>query len=267
MGALPIEEKQASLEGRLRSTCQDSLWKGRVAALPVLGELLVWLWRKIAKPILEWAEHAHFVAWVVAQWSLIVSAALAIGVGFWAWSAEHAYLPVFLVALVTFVCTIWGFNGIVWLRSQRRPSKQRVAFDYAYGLSLIELHLGLDESKKDAAFQLGIRLFNASDWPIKYLVEDMNMVIGDRAIAKPNFTSMGGIVSRRSPTLFLYPPFPRSAMKKHAEGMMKFSILYGHPDFGFVRRFKRRLSVSLRLDDKPSAVYIVESESDESIQE
>src|SRR5216683_756795 len=108
----------------------------------------MWLWKKVGKPILEWTEHIHFLAGIAAHWSVVVSVLLAMGAGFWTWSAEHAYLPVFLVSLGTFVAVIWAINGIVWLRRQKRPSKARVAFDYSYGIALDEITPSHDEGNE-----------------------------------------------------------------------------------------------------------------------
>jgi hypothetical protein len=99
-------------------------------------------------------------------------------------------------------------------------------------LALSGLSLGRDERRKDVAVQVGLVLHNASDWPIKYHVEDMEVVIGDRAISKPNFTNMGGFISKGCNTMFLYPAFPQSVVNPSIEGRITYTIAYGHPDFG-----------------------------------
>lgn len=187
------------------------------------------------------------------------------GASYWAWALQWGYLPVALTGLGVFVMIIWGINGIVWLRRQSQPAKARMAFDYRYGLALLCLHMGRDEGKEEASFQVGLVLKNASEWPMKYHVEDMNVIVGDRTIAKPNFTNTGGLISKGCHTTFYYPPFPNSVVKPRLEGIIKLTIAYGHPDFGFVRRMKKTLSASFRLDDKPGAVYVIESETDDDI--
>lgn len=228
--------------------------------------------KSISRRAWEYLAHLHLAAWLIvigqnllSQWSLIVSAAIAIATAYWAWASQWGYLPIFLVAFGIFVAAIWGLNGVIWLRRQRRPSRERVAFDFSYGLSLQGLQLGRDESKEDAAFQLGLVLFNAADWPIKYEIEDIDVIVGNRAIARPTFVNRGGVISRRCSTMFFYPPFPKNAMKERTDGILQFSIVYGHPEFGFARRMKKRLSMSLRLDDKPGVVYIIEMETDDGI--
>jgi hypothetical protein len=117
------------------------------------------------------------------------------------------YAPVYIATLLTCTLTLWLIIGVIWVLRQRQPSRQRVAFDFRYGLALSGLSLGRDERRKDVAVQVGLVLHNASDWPIKYHVEDMEVVIGDRAISKPNFTNMGGFISKGCNTMFLYPAF------------------------------------------------------------
>lgn len=208
-----------------------------------------WTWARISD--------ASVAGWL---WGLPMSG----GFTYWAWVSQWGYLPIALTGLGVFVATIWGINGIIWFNRQRQPGKARVAFDYRYGLALHAVHLGRDEEKEEASFQLGLILHNAVDWPMKYHVEDMIIIVGDRTIANPNFANLGGLISRGCYTTFYYSPFAKTVERPRANGIIKFTIAYGHPDFGFSRRMKKTLNVSLRLDDKPGAVYVIESESDEN---
>jgi hypothetical protein len=142
------------------------------------------------------------------------------------------------------------------------------AFTYAYGLDLKNLSIGRDEANPaGGVLQLGLLLANAADGPLKYHVEEMEVIIGDRTIPNPNFRSRGGVIPRGSEREFFYPPFGRDVIQPRTNGVLRYSIIYGHPEIGFSRWAKKQLSLTMRLDDRTGVRFLIDSESDEEIKD
>jgi hypothetical protein len=228
---------------------------------------------------MQWLErlrHIRLVAWslsilhsaTVINWVFMMSILTGIGAAIWGFFSQWDWLSIALGALVAFGAMLWLINQAIWLLTRTRPLKSRTVYDYSHGLALDGLHTGKDETKPDAMFQVGLRLRNATAFPMKYDVEAIEVVLRDRTIRTPNFTNKGGTLPAHSATLFFYPPFTKAVMDElgtGCEGAVRYSIRYGHPDGDFIRCSKKDLHVSFRLDDKHSAVYIIRSESDEAI--
>ena len=146
-------------------------------------------------------------------------------------------------------------------------TKRKFTFDYAYSLGLQGIHLAYDDSVTPAPLQLGLVLANVAEGPIKYEVDQFEVVIEDRAIAHPVFKSRGGVILRSMSTIYFYPPFAQELPegRDHLNGVIRFAIRYGHPEIGFLRTMKKEVSFSLRLGDKSGIVYLTEKESDDGI--
>ena len=205
---------------------------------------------------------------VVFNWQVIVSAVAGFGAGGWAWATQWGYLPIALTGLGVFVAVLWAWNGIVWFRRQKTPAKARVAFDYRYSLALDGVHIAYDPDKEEATLQLGLILHNAAEWPMKYHVKDISVILGDRTIGEPEFINRGGIVSRMSKTIFLFPSFIKDVVRPNMNGTIKYTIEYGHPDFEFVRISKKHLRLTLKVDEgqrRASVVHLIQEETDEEL--
>jgi len=146
-------------------------------------------------------------------------------------------------------------------------TKRKFTFDYAYGLALAGIHLGYDDSMNPPPVQLGLILANATEYPIKYEVEQFDVVIENRALEQRTFRTTGGVIPSRMSGTYFYPPFGKELPegRDHLKGVIRFTILYGHPEAGFFRKLKKEITVSLRVGAKLSAVWLVEWESDEGI--
>lgn len=112
---------------------------------------------------------------------------------------------------------------------------------------------------------MGLILRNAADGPLKYQAEQFDVILGDRTIPHPKFKTLGGVIPRGSTTILFYQPFKREVVQPRVEGVIRYTILYGHPELSFSRRSKKELSVTLRLDKKPGIVWLTENESDEAL--
>ena len=202
---------------------------------------------------------------VYALWPVLAAAVGGIGAAIWAHLADLSTLSLVLYVILSSAGTLWTLLGVIWLWREMRPSGERIAFECAYGLALDGLHLAKDDAQLPPAVQLGIVLRNASSVPLRYKVEEIHVVMGTTAIPYPTLINDGGVISRGCTTLFLYPAFPQNTIQPRVKAVVEFTIGYGHPDYGLVRRLKRKLDVSLRLDDKVDVVYLTRSESDEEI--
>ena len=199
---------------------------------------------------------------IVTLWPLAVSVVGSIVAASATFKTSFSPDAHLLIAAAVFPITLWSLIGLIWLVREIRPSQLRIAFDCAYGMSLERLALGKDEDTPDAALQLGIVLRNAANIPLKYAVEQIELIVGTTAIPKPNLINSGGVISRGCESTYYYPPFPRVAIQPRVKAVFRFTIAYGHPDYGPSRRMTRHLDVSLRLDDKPGAVYLTEVAND-----
>jgi hypothetical protein len=228
---------------------------------------------RFGKKVLEWSEHVHFMAWLIGQWSIIVSGAAALAVGVWAWLTDwivkYGYLPIVLVMLLTFTLGIWMINGVIWLRRQRRPSKQRISFDYSYSLALEGIWAGLDLDNNENTLELRLQLRNTAVRPIRFEVEKLQFRIEDRFVeAIPK-----GAILAPGMTLTLFPHrgfniTAWNAFKERTAGSVEFSILYGHPEYGHSRRATKKVALLLFKKDQGKDVRItwtIETERDEEI--
>lgn len=226
----------------------------------------------------EWIGHIHVATWLyemfVALWPVpIMSTMLAIGSGYWAFISKWGYLPTALVALGVFVAGIWGLNGIIWLRRQRRPSKEHVTFDYSYGLALEEVVPSLDLTNINNTLEIRLKIRNHATGPIKFLVEEFHTTIEDRFWTTP--VQFNGVLPRMGAiTLFPGGGFKKDAFDRFEErtkGRLKFSILYGHPDDKLSRRTTKILNLNIfkRTGEKELLTVVVnwtiESETDVAI--
>jgi hypothetical protein len=171
-----------------------------------------------------------------ALWPLGVAAIGGLGAAAWGYLEDLSSPARLLMGIGTGVGILWAVNGVIWLRREIRPSRKRIAFDCAYGLALESISLGKDEGQQTAAVQLGIVLRNAAPVPLRYVVEDMAVIIGTATIPHPTWANRGGLISRGCATTFNYPSFPSSVIKPREKAVIRFTIAYGHPEFGSVRR-------------------------------
>jgi hypothetical protein len=116
-------------------------------------------------------------------------------------------LPVFLVEIGTFLTAIWGINGVIWLRSQQRPSRTRLTFDYSYGLALDEITPSHDTENEGNTLEFSFRIRNVAPGAIRYNVERMDVIIGDRIRTLRNCT---GTLPRNSWILLHVSDFQRN---------------------------------------------------------
>jgi hypothetical protein len=120
-------------------------------------------------------------------WAVVMSAAIPVGTGWWAWATQWGYLPIFLAGLGVFAASIWSLNGIIWLQHQRRPSRQRISFDYSYGLALEDIIFSHDEGNIENYLEFRLALRNVTNGPLQIKIDRLSFFIEDRFANSKNF--------------------------------------------------------------------------------
>jgi len=143
--------------------------------------------------------------------------------------------------------------GAMSLTNQLIRFARRYREGYAWGLSFENISVTLSVA---GPLQIGIRLRNAtSGHPLEYQVERYHVVMGNRAIANPDFANDGGIITNGGESAFLYPAFEGQHVLefrgKDVEGSVEADIVYG-PPARFVRRLhlKTKTYISISADGK-----------------
>ena len=226
--------------------------------------MLKWLGR-----IGGWIDATVSVAF---NWQVIVSAVAGVGAGVWAWGTQWGYLPIALTALGVFVAVLWAWNGIIWLRSQRRPTRSMLTFDYSYGLSLEDVIAALDLDNEQNTLEIRLKIRNLTNRPIKVSVERLHIIIEDRFYTIP--TAIGFILARvEARIIFPGGGFGRAAydaFKDRTSGTLEFVIIYGHPEDIFVRRAEKNVNFSIAKhkadgSESVSLNWIVREETDKPL--
>jgi len=166
--------------------------------------------------------------------------------------------------------TVGAFGGTLYVINQVTLAVNRARQGYAYGLAYEGIFLGFSPDTPEMMLQFGILIRNATDRPLRYEVEQFDVVIGDRTIANPIFASSGTLIPRNAQRRYSYPSFRRDQIEtfidKNPQGVLTFALRYGHPDGPLVRRLKMKISLSLHLESNKAAVGdSILSESDEAI--
>ena len=163
-----------------------------------------------------------------------------------------------------FIFVLWTSIGIKVLFDARKPRIVRSLHDYAYALVCEGCTLARDEESDNAAFQIGINFRNFCNGPMKLKVTDFRVIIGDRTVAPPENISIM-ILPRGAAKGFAYPAFKKDAVTPRATGNAFITIQYGHPEGEYIREFKAKMEISLRLDEKSGIACGINSETDIAI--
>jgi hypothetical protein len=141
---------------------------------------------------------ANVLVFLTTNWTIVVSAALAIFAALVGWAYDIASNPHVQVGVGAFVATLWTCIGLVVLADRRKPRTIRAFQDYQYALTFEGL-APFYEPKNEEALQFGIQFRNFSNGPLRFHIEKFQVLIGDRIfpIGKPppatNFMPRGGV--------------------------------------------------------------------------
>jgi hypothetical protein len=216
--------------------------------------------------LLAWARvsDASVAVWL---WGVPVSGAAS----YWAWISQWGNLPIALTGLGVLVATIWLVIGIVWLRRQQRPSRERIAFDYSYAMSLEGIDPAFDPTNTDNTLEIRPKFRNVANGPLKYMIEQFSVQVEDRIVSYNNVPP--SIIPRIAVRSVLHKGFRKEAYEQFGtktSGQMRYSIVYGHPDD---KSYSRRITAVVSLDiTKPNqrttnvwCNWVIQEEMDVSI--
>jgi hypothetical protein len=159
--------------------------------------------------------------------------------------------------------TLYAINQIIILVNRFRQG-------YACGLVYEGIAQSYDLEKPEAAFQVGVRLRNATDRPLQYRAVRFEVVIGGTPVVSPASGGSGGIIPRGATRRYVCAPLNKDQWEnfrdKTGRGSINLEFLYGHPDGPFVRRLKMSISIDPGPSaDEPAIADLIRSETDDAI--
>ena len=187
---------------------------------------------------------------ITSNWVLAMSIVAGVATSWWAYATQWGYLPIFLFGLVAFGAFVWISNGVVYFTTRNRPSKSKMTFDYSFGFALDEISPSHDPDNIDNSLEFRFLIRNVAPGPLKYKIERINAIIGDRIRATRNGE---GILPRNSSTMLRVGGFQKDQVDQlpnRISGIYEISIIYGHPDDGYSRRCSKRIHFDLIRKDR-----------------
>lgn len=221
--------------------------------------------RRIAERHPFWSTVFAFVVvsfpeWLSSVWGLFKSEPLAMVVHrrFIAMN-----LPQFSPYFITIPIGLVMFSFIVYCIIRQR----KFSFDYAYGLAIKDFIYGVDDLENPTSISINLLLQNTAHGPLKYNIDQLDIIIDGHTHTNPVFDNKGGVIPRGSEAKFLYPSFNVGlfAGKLLLDGVVRVAISYGHPEVGMVRLLKKELSLKLKIGRNAGITFIVKQESDVEI--
>jgi hypothetical protein len=200
------------------------------------------------------------LAWILTilttQWGVIVSALVAFAVAAFTWTSDFVHRTEVQTAAAVFLVLLWTYIGVSTVSRRKRPIIIRHEEEYSYTLLHEGINFGFDPDNVENCLQLGINLRNVGTLPMLYVVESLQVVIGDRTVTKKEYKNNSGIMARFGARVFRDTGFRRDAIKElfdtEVAGSIKYSIAYGPPDAPSVRRLKLEIEIGMRLALDPT---------------
>lgn len=180
-------------------------------------------------------------------------------IGLWAsitdWAVAFTQNPKIQTFAEVFLVILWTVVGLTFLIDRRKPRVVKSERDYRYGLTF-EAFLPVinpDFEKDDGEIRFGIMLRNYSSGPIKYVVDDVDIRIGNRALPKMKKGELFGFLARGAARTSTGAPFKRrdfnQVIGQRLEGTANFSVSYGHPEEPPVRRLSISMGIILEIPE------------------
>jgi hypothetical protein len=120
--------------------------------------------------------------------------------------------------------------------------------DYAYCLAYQGITVGFDRSAQNQPVQIGLYLYNASNHPLYYKVDEFRVIVEGRTLAEPEFHGeRGGILPRITSRIYRYPPLDGAAFPDKCSGSVEFVISYGAIGAPPARTLKMKIRLFLDL--------------------
>jgi hypothetical protein len=226
-----------------------------------------------------WVGHLRLMVWLVGaivavatNWTILTSLVFAIVTAVWAWAIQWGSFPVFLFTFGVFSTSIWLLNGLIWFYRQRRPSQQRISFDYSYGLALEQIYPALDLGNLENTLEMRLVIRNVANGPLRYEIDKFQFIVEDRFV---NATIKTSVIPRlMSTTIFPGAGFKKDAYEQFQErttGRLEYLIKYGHPEFPLSWKSEKTIELHLfkKADDQGNPgvnlVWIIANEKDEPL--
>jgi hypothetical protein len=125
------------------------------------------------------------------------------------------------------------------------------------------IHVGVDKTKK--TIQIGFKLQNSSEIPLRYSVKDATSAVEGRVSMAQNFSNKGGVVAKNNTNTFLCVPIPFSLPKKGAEATASIVYQYGPADPDIPPSREARYRVGISIGPTGSSAYVFDEEDDVAI--
>jgi hypothetical protein len=188
---------------------------------------------------------ATTVRLLTSNWMLAVSIVFGFVTSWWAWITQWGYLPVVLFDIFAFGGAVWTLNGVVWFSTRNRPSKQKLTFDYSFGIALDDVIPSHDPENVHNNLEFRFQIRNVAPGPAKYDAERINVVIGDRIRSARN---INGTLPRNSWIQLKVGGFDKDTVDQFPDriaGTYEYTIIYGHPEDNYTRRGTKRIHFDL----------------------
>ena len=177
----------------------------------------------------------------------------------WRW---ESYAIVVLV-IVIFVTLEGAYRAV----SRKECEVAQVLDEYAYTLTLDNLHVDHDSTIPHSSLQISLMLRSSINRALKFHVEVFDISLDGYTLAQPIFLNRSGILAPLATTQFRYPPFPHDMLGERTQFNVRIEviILYGHPDFPPTRRWARTIKQQLQLAPRMAGPFLYEREEESPV--
>jgi hypothetical protein len=145
------------------------------------------------------------------------------------------------------------------------PSSKAPKLNLAHALhmpSSTGMHVIVDQRKK--VIQIGFRLKNSADIPLRYTVQSISTVIEGKTVMNATAVNKGGVVVRQDTTTYFFAPIPFTIGKKDVQA--EASILYQYGPAGADEQPAREANYRVNITISPTShAYLILEENDGGI--
>lgn len=136
--------------------------------------------------------------------------------------------------------------------------------DYAWGLAVLDLILQSFGDK----LQIGIMFRNASDGPIKFIMEKFECKLGGCIKTNQEEDAFKHcVVARDCNNLFYSPLMSRISASPvpKINGTLEFTCVYGHPDWEATRRLHMKFNIMIGMTQPPQIMPSIVDHDEEEL--
>lgn len=170
------------------------------------------------------------------------------------------WLPLLLAGFLGAV--FWAFHDVRMERDDARNEVKRrfAAQRYALQREAVTVHL-VRQQDETWSVQIGLRLKNNSDDPLRYEIERMNVVIAGETDENVQYPYKGTVIAPQCTDTFRYP-FLDGLPERWHEGSVEYAVRYGHPSapLRYRRSHELRLTTFRSFGKQPPLDIDVENE-------